>query len=142
MAISGCDMPRDVEGTTEAIATAGTIRIGLAENSGKTTQDDAQLVSRLITRLERKTGAHAQITRATSEPLLLDLEAGELDLVIGSFAAKTPWVKRVSFAPALATHPRGEASLELKAAGRNGENRWISLIERESRAVAKEAGTP
>ncbi len=91
LAICGCDMPRDVEGTTDAIATAGTIRIGLAENSGDASKDDVQLVSRLINRIERKTGARARIIRATSEPLLLDLEAGELDLVIGSFAAKTPW---------------------------------------------------
>jgi DNA-binding transcriptional LysR family regulator len=140
LVVGGCGMPRDVEGTSDAIAAAGTIRIGLATHSGAAGPDDARLASHLIARLERETGAHARIVRETSEPLLLDLEAGELDLVIGSFDAKTPWVKRVSFAPALATRQRGEAKLELKAAGRNGESRWISLIERQSRAVADEAG--
>lgn len=140
LASSACGMPRDVEGTIDAIETGKVIRVGLVGNGDHISGEDDQLARRLISRLESRTGAKAQVLRGAAEPLLLDLEAGELDLVVGSFDAKTPWMKRVSFAPALADRPRGRGSIELKAAGRNGESRWVSLIERESRSLAKESG--
>lgn len=140
LGLSACGLPRDIERTTDAIETGKIIRVGLVGSSEDISGEDDQLIHRLIARLEGRTGAHAKISRSASEPLLLDLEGGEIDIVIGTFAAKTPWMQRVSFAPALANRSRGRGTLELKAAGRNGESRWVSLIERESRSVAKKSG--
>jgi len=70
------------------------------------------------------------------------LDAGELDLVIGRFTADSPWTSEVAFAPALSTTGAEDAPIELKAAMRNGENRWIMTVERASRAISQKARHP
>ena len=45
-------------------------------------------------------------------------------------AEETPWANKVSVIEPLAQHPAGEARLGLSPVARNGENRWIMLIER------------
>lgn len=69
-----------------------------------------------------------------AEPLLLRLEEGELDLVIGRVSADTPWSKRVSPLPAL-SHENG-GTIELTAFARHGENRWIALLDHQARDSA------
>jgi hypothetical protein len=70
---------------------------------------------------------------------LLQLEEGDLDLVIGEVAEDTPWIARVSvIVPPLRGAPR-EGEPPVVAVARNGENDWISLLESEARNLA-EAG--
>lgn len=86
-----------------------------------------------IGRIERATGARAELDRGSLETQLSRLEEGELDLVIGEFAADSPWAQPVAIIEPLATRREGQRVIELAAAARNGENRWIALVEREVR---------
>ena len=45
----------------------------------------------------------------------------------------------VAFGPPLSTTGTKDTPLQLKAAMRNGENRWIMTVERASRAISQEA---
>lgn len=57
-------------------------------------------------------------------------------MVIGPFAADTPWRSLVTLAPPIARRDVGERTILARAAVRNGENRWATLVERASCAVA------
>ncbi|WP_404477681.1 hypothetical protein [Novosphingobium sp. BL-52-GroH] len=132
--ISACDaLPRDPAGTTDRILRERSMKIGFADRE---TAGEAPTTS-LIRRLESATNAKAMIVDGSGEALLKRLEYGELDLAIGNFAADSPWQTNVAFGPALRTSGKPSDALELKAAMRNGENRWIMTVEHASRAVAE-----
>lgn len=89
--------------------------------------------------MEASTGAKPVFQPGMLEPLLLDLEAGKLDLVVGGrFDEKTPWKTRVTLGPpiAKAETPIGTTASHIVA--RNGENAWIMLVQREAKAAGKE----
>ena len=67
--------------------------------------------------------------------MLKKLEGGELDLVIGPVDAKSPWMTMVSFLPPLAEQKTPHGLLQLNAIAPNGENAWITLLDREARRV-------
>lgn len=79
------------------------------------------------------------IERGDAEGLLKGLEQGRLDLVLGRFEKKSPWLSLVTFSPPLRVEKEGKETFHLAAAMRNGENAWIGLVEREARDVAPEA---
>lgn len=70
-----------------------------------------------------------------AEPLLARLEESELDLVVGRFTKTSPWATLVALTPPLATEKQGKTEIVLAAAMANGENEWISLVEREAREL-------
>ncbi|HUD94584.1 hypothetical protein, partial [Sphingobium sp.] len=90
----------------------------------------------LIKAIEAGTGAKATMVGGGGEGLLVRLEQGDADLVIGRFKADSPWQTEVAFGPALDTSGPPSDPVELKAAMRNGENRWIMTVEQASRSVA------
>ncbi|MET0240970.1 MAG: hypothetical protein ABW184_13855 [Sphingobium sp.] len=108
------------------------MRVGLVTGA-------AELVAPLLKQLEQDVGAKPQLSSGAAEPLLALLDAGKLDLVLGPFAKDSPWQTGVAFGPPLRAMPSGDHILELKAAMRNGENRWIMAVEHASRAVTAEA---
>ncbi|MGF7149178.1 hypothetical protein FHS96_002820 [Sphingomonas zeicaulis] len=135
--ITGCDaLPRDPGGTLKRVETTHRLMVGVAAGLPISRNDRPV---RLIEALERHTGARAEISRGAAEPLFTALRAGRLDLVIAPVAADSPWATEVAFGPPLAIAGTGDERLELVAAMRNGENRWIMLVERSSRAVAPAA---
>ncbi|AHE52862.1 hypothetical protein [Sphingomonas sanxanigenens] len=139
MFLAGCDtLPRDPGGTLERVETTHRLRVGVAAGLPVSRTDRP---ARLIEALERRTGARAEIRRGAAEPLFVALRAGRLDLVIAPVAADSPWATDITFGPPLATTGEGDDRLDLVAAMRNGENRWIMLIERASRAVAPAAAS-
>ncbi|HEX8585375.1 MAG TPA: hypothetical protein VF680_13330 [Allosphingosinicella sp.] len=77
--------------------------------------------------------------RGDAEPMLDQLEQGELDLVIGRFEKKSPWAKLVTIGPPLRREMQGKTEFRLAPVLRNGENAWIALVEREVRDAAPEA---
>ena len=85
--------------------------------------------------MARATGATPQLKQGASEPLLIELEEGRLDLVVGPLSPESPWVSRVTL-----LQPIGETlepqRLALTPIARNGENRWIMLLEAEARTFA------
>ena len=137
MLMAGCDaLPRDPGGTLQRVETTHRLMVGVAAGLPMSRTDRP---ARLIEALERRTGARAEIRRGAAEPLLVALRAGRIDLVIAPVAADSPWATEVSFAPPLATTGEGDERIDLVAAMRNGENRWIMLVEHISRAVAPAA---
>lgn len=132
--LGGCgSLPRDPDGTLQRVSAGRVIRVGLIADGPATTGDAA--VAAYLERLSRATGARAEVTRGASEPLLLELEAGKLDLVLGAVSPQSPWASEVAI-----LRPIAEATapqhLVVTPIARNGENRWIMLLEREADAVA------
>lgn len=126
---AGCDsIPSDPDGTLDRVREERLFRVGLIASHSPPPGAAADLLQRLT----RATGAKASLERGPAEALLTRLEEGELDLVLGEFAEKSPWAAQVTLSePIAATGP-----VVLAAAARNGENAWIALIHREARAVA------
>jgi hypothetical protein len=134
-ALSGCgDFPRDQVGTLERIRSQHEVRIGRIASAAPPA--DAARLDALVRQAAAAAGGQPMVREGPAEPLLLMLEEGELDLVVGEFDAASPWVARVHLLPALATREQGEARIEATAAARNGENGWINLVEREARKLA------
>jgi hypothetical protein len=130
--LCGCDgFPRDPGETSQRVVREKAFRVGFVapEISGEAP------VSRLIRQLEKATGARSEVVPGSGEALLARLQSGEVDVVVGRFQAGSPWASEISRGPALSASGAPENRLELKAAMRNGENRWIMQVERASRVV-------
>jgi hypothetical protein len=132
-AAAACDsIPADPDGTLDKVRSERIFRAGLI-SSGKDRAAPSQ-EKRFLERVAAATGARPELEEGAAEPLLLGLEEGELDLVIGPLAPDSPWVTRVAI-----IRPIGETleppRLVVVPIARNGENRWIMLLEREARAV-------
>jgi ABC-type amino acid transport substrate-binding protein len=130
--VGGCDsLPADPDGTLDRVRAERLFKVGLIASHAP----PPAVARDLLRRLSRATGAEAEVERGAAEALLARLEDGQLDLVLGEFAEKSPWASKVTLTEPLA----GASPVVLAAAARNGENAWIALVHRESRAVA-EAG--
>lgn len=132
--LTGCgSIPRDPEGTLDHIRSNHVMRVGWVAGVG---HDEVRHWHRLVTRLARATGSRPSIKHDALEPLLLMLEAGEVDMVVGGrFAEDTPWRTRVTLGPSFRTSTTANGKLSERAAARNGENAWIILTQREAKAL-------
>lgn len=134
--LGGCNaIPKDPDGTMSNIEKSGRLRVALIALPSK----EAVVAGKLVRLLEQRTGASAEIRPGTGEVALTALRQGQVDLVIGSFAKDTPWATDVAFGPPLALSGSEEEMVEVKAAVRNGENRWLMAVEGASRAAAPQA---
>ena len=134
-AAAGCDsIPADPEGTLDRIRSERSFRVGLIASGDSPVGAERQRA--YISRVAQATGATPRIKQGASEPLLIELEEGKLDLVIGPLSPESPWLGRVSL-----LEPIGETiapqRLALTPIARNGENRWIMLLEAEARPFAR-----
>jgi len=123
------DLPKDPEGTLERIRRDHVIRVGRVQGSSAT---DALVWRRILERLEASTKAKSIFKSGMLEPLLLDLEAGKLDAVVGGrFDEKTPWQTRVSLGPPIhrIEIPAGKTVSHIVM--RNGKNAWIMEVQRK-----------
>lgn len=119
--LAGCsDYPRDVEGTLDRVRAERIIRVGLVAGTPRSERLDAFLAA-----LGRASGARPHIVSGSAETLFPRLDDGALDLVIGEFGEASPWVDEVAIIEPLVA---GEPALG--PAARNGENRWIMLVEK------------
>lgn len=133
LVLGGCErFPKDVNGTLERIEAEKSFSVGIV--AGSSLKEPA---AALIAGIEKETGATPRFETGAAEPLLGRLEAGDLDLVIGSFVSTTRWAQDVTLSPPLAIEPSKAGEIHLSAAMRNGENAWISLVERQARDVWK-----
>jgi hypothetical protein len=123
--------PRDIEDTRSRVETSRIVRVGIFQSALAGPDRLRALV--FLDRLRRATGASPQAVTGAAEPLLARLEAGELDLVIGEIATDSPWVTAVAVIEPLTEHQVGGRTIGLSPIARNGENRWIMLLEREVR---------
>ena len=129
--VTGCDrFPSDPDHSLDTIRSSGTIRLGAP-------QDIPPEARTLLRRLDEATGARTQRISGPVEPLLQAVENGKIDLVIAPFRKDTPSATTNALSPPIRTEGRGQTAIEWRAAMRNGENRWISLVEINARRVAR-----
>ena len=131
------DFPRDPEGTLARVRSQGVFRVGLVTIAPEGA--DGSQVAALLAGIGKSAGARAELIRGDAEPMLDQLEQGELDLVIGRFEKKSPWAKLVTIGPPLRRDMQGKTEFRLAPVLRNGENAWVALVEREVRNAAPEA---
>ena len=134
LALAGCDrLPQDPDGTLDRIRSERRFRVGLIA-AGDAPVGVAETKA-FLARVAAATGATPALKEGASEPLLIALEDGELDLVVGPLSPESPWLGKVAL-----LRPIGETlspqHLLVTPIARNGENRWIMLLEREGRATA------
>lgn len=134
LALAACGpYPDDVSGTLDRIEQSGRVRIGFTHLRA----GDEQAARRFVARLERATYAVAKLDRGPAESQLARLEEGKLDLVISEFDANSPWAQSVTIVEPLARRRSGKRTFQLAPVARNGENRWIALVEREVRDMGE-----
>lgn len=134
--LGGCQAyPRDTGGTLDHIRASQTIRVGIVE--GDMRPIDRARVAAYLGRVGQAAGAAPALSEGAAEPLLERLKAGELDLVMGVFAEDSPWKIDVMMVEPIRTRPRKE-KLALNPVARNGEHRWIMLLE----TSVREMGAP
>ena len=89
LALAGCDrLPRDPDGTLDRVKAERSFRVGLIASGDSPIGAERQRA--YLSRVARATGATPQLEEGASEPLLIALEEGELDLVIGAAVAGKP----------------------------------------------------
>jgi hypothetical protein len=133
--LGGCGpIPQDPEGTLNRVKAERTFRVGMIASHGASAGLDRQRL--LLRRMARATGASPSVEHGAAEPLLMKLEEGELELILGELAPASPWGKRVTILPPLGEQVSRDGHLHVVAIARNGENAWISLLYREARRVA------
>ncbi len=122
---AGCNYPMDVENTTEHVMDSGTLRSGLVAGT-----DDEAAARQAAQSVADEAGVQLALEKGHEEQLLRRLENGELDLVVGAFAKKSPWSKRVVLSSSpVAKDPKGDEPV-IRSALRRGENRWYMLVEK------------
>lgn len=131
--LSACDnYPRDIEGTRDRIVESGRLRIGYGPMPAR-----ARVVAdRFAARLAGAIGAKlAPAKEATDEALFAALETNDLDLVLTEVAGDSPWLTEVAVIEPIARRRLGKRDLGLSPVARNGENRWVMLLEAQVRAM-------
>jgi hypothetical protein len=137
LALGGCDaIPKDTSGTLERVRADHVLRVGIIAGSGTGTCPDQS--GPFLSAVGRATGAEPRMTTGPAEPLLNALRRGELDIVLGEVAHDSPWATDVSIIAPLARCPDG---VDYAAIARNGENRWVMLLEDAGRAVRGEGAS-
>lgn len=91
----GISMPADPDGTLERV-TGGTLRVGVTAN-GKWVSlgpgpEPRGIEPSLVRSFAATIGASPEWVTGSEQELTKALKEGELDLVVGGFAADTPWV--------------------------------------------------
>lgn len=134
-----CDaLPKDPDGTVERVR-GGSFRVGMIASPPLPSADRtpaAGKAQRFVEGVAASAEARPEVVAGAAEPLLSMLEAGELDLVVGPMTEKSPWMTTVTFLPPLEKDMTGDGHHQLVAMARNGENAWITLLDREARKVA------
>lgn len=126
--------PQDAEGTLERVRRDHVFRVGvIASGAGTVAPGEARL---FLSKVAAATGARPQLRAGASEPLLLDLADGRLDIVLGPLADATPWKNAVAVLRPLQDSGASGPHPVLAAAARNGENAWVMLLERAVRPAA------
>jgi ABC-type amino acid transport substrate-binding protein len=134
LTLAACDrLPMDPDGTLERVRAQRSFRVGLIATGDAPVGAERQ--HQFLIRVARATGARPLVEEGASEPLLIALEEGRLDLVIGPLSPESPWVSRVALLRSIGETETPQR-LALIPIARNGENRWIMLLEAEARPFA------
>ena len=126
-------VPADPERTLERV-TGGVLRVGVSPNPphtevGGSEPEGAEVA--LVRDFAASLPAEIEWTVGGEEMLILALDHGDLDLVIGGLTADTPWTEHAAITKpyAEATDPAGD-KVKLVMAARLGENAFLVRLER------------
>ncbi len=135
--VSGCaDLPWDAEGTLERVKATKTLRAGVISSGAEASE---AVPRQFLARIAAETGSSPQITSGSTEVLLPKIETGELDIVVGHFAADTPWARRVTIMPTPRQMGVKDGAVAPAAVIRNGENGWVALVYRHAETLKERA---
>lgn len=115
-------IPTDPNDTLDRIRARGELRLGHTDGVALEPARD------LLNRLAERTNARLSVQSGPGEPLLWALERGELDLVVGQFAAASPWSRSVWLSPPIAGGEPPKEQPVLRFAAPKGENGWIRVL--------------
>jgi polar amino acid transport system substrate-binding protein len=108
LALAGCQLPRDVDGTLDRARDGGALRVGLVEHEpwvSLAAEDPSGVEVGLVREFAARLGARVDYTTGTEQELVQALRRRELDLVAGGITDRTPWSKEVAMTkPYLTTH--------------------------------------
>jgi len=132
-ALSGCgiSIPTDPEGTLEKV-TGGELRIGASPDRGLVDVDAATPtgpLADLADEFAATLDASPEWTIGSEETLVGMLEAGDLDLVVGGFTEKTPWIDKAGITRGYSGIP-GTDGRKIVMLVPLGENAFLSDLER------------
>jgi ABC-type amino acid transport substrate-binding protein len=95
IAACGVPIPADPDGTLERVS-GGTLRVGVTANgmwaSVREGEEPGGIEPTLVRSFASSLGAVPEWVTGSEQELTKALKEGELDLVVGGFAADTPWI--------------------------------------------------
>src|SRR5215204_4966044 len=105
VAVAGCGIPRDPEGTLDRVR-GGTLRAGITASQPWTTLEGGRpggVEVELVERFASELGARVEWVEGSEADLVAALELRELDLVVGGLTADTPWQAKAAITRSYAT---------------------------------------
>ena len=133
--LAGCSggFPADPDGTLERV-TGDALRVGVTSNPPWTeVQEGAApsgLEAEIVAEFAETLDAEVDWTAGSEEVLIGDLEAGELDLVVGGFTGRSPWSERAALTTPYTTVPDEHGAPEPHVmAAPLGENAFLVRLE-------------
>ncbi|MBG6239424.1 ABC-type amino acid transport substrate-binding protein [Mycetocola sp. CAN_C7] len=133
--LSGCasSFPADPDGTLDRVS-GGTLRVGIAPNGDWTDMTDDGEASgievSLIEDFAETIDADIAWVEGSEEALFTRLEDGGLDLVIGGFTDRTPWLDRAAITKPFTEVSTSDGVEKHVMAASRGENAFLLELER------------
>lgn len=134
-ALTGCSggFPADPDGTLERV-TGDVLRVGITDNPPWTEAAEGTppsgLEAEIAAEFAGTLGAEVDWTVGSEERLIGDLEAGELDLVVGGFTGASPWSTQAALTTPYTTVPDEQGKPEPHVlAAPLGENAFLVRLE-------------
>jgi ABC-type amino acid transport substrate-binding protein len=124
-----CGIPRDPEGTSGRLAASHELRVGVTDNGEWADASSAEpkgIEPQLVREFARRIGARVLWSRGSEASLAQQLRHHELDLAIGGFDAKTPWMSIAGVSQPF-TETRDKKKHVFLAAP--GENRFVLSLD-------------
>jgi polar amino acid transport system substrate-binding protein len=101
LALAGCQMPQDTDGTTDRIRRDHVLRAGISESDPfvilEPGRPPAGAEVRLIERFARGLGARVEWIEGSEEENVDALKEGAIDVMASGLSAKSLWKKEVAF---------------------------------------------
>lgn len=101
VAVSGCQYPRDPDGTLNRVEGGGVMRVGVTDSDpwvlleGDEPTGGAEV--ELARRFARQLGARIEWVQGSEEELVEAAKEGQVDLILGGITSKSRWKKDVAF---------------------------------------------
>ena len=134
--VAGCDLPKDPEGTLEAVR-GGALQVGILPGNGEAERQDRAIVARLAEALD----AEATFREEDAHALFDALGQGQLDLVIGGLPSDTVFVSHAGLSREAGPLFRPGAADKRVLAVRQGENAFLMEVNRAIHRHRQEGGT-